>query len=438
MGRTMISAIQWMAFMLASSIVAPIAVSELYGLSPGETATFIQRTMFLLGVAGILQGIIGHRLPINEGPAGIWWGVFAVYASFIGTVYESATTTLQALQGTLIVSGIVFILFSVLGWMERLKKWFTPTVTFVYLMLLILQLSGSFMNGMLGITTTGKMSWTVSIGSMTIVLLTFYFAQHSIFWIRQFSILFSLVIGWLLFVWLGEAPAIPSTEQASIRLPEIFVFGPPLFDIGSIVTAIFVTLLLATNMMASIRVMEEVVPLTSKNSQRDRQAGWTAGINQMIGGFLSAIGPVPISGAAGFVSTTNVQQLRPFILGCGLLVFVSMVPFVMNVLSAIPSPVGYAVTFVIFTKMIGLAFHELKKEANQDRALFIIGVSLLAGVGVMFVPAEAFRNMPVLFPAFLNNGLIFGTVLAMLMEQTPRLKRLFHRKSYEKKEISEK
>ena len=81
------------------------------------------------------------------------------------------------------------------------------------------------------------------------------------------------------------------------------------------------------------------------------------------------------------------------------------------------APVGYAVTFVIFSRMAGFAFAEMEKETQQDRARLVAGVSLLAGVGVMFVPAAAFTNLPAAAASILNNGLILGTMTAICVEQ---------------------
>ena len=59
----------------------------------------------------------------------------------------------------------------------------------------------------------------------------------------------------------------------------------------------FVTLLLLTNMLASIRVVQKVVSKYEENAASDRfkQAGIITGINQLLGGLFSAIGPVAIS-----------------------------------------------------------------------------------------------------------------------------------------------
>lgn len=415
-----LSAWQWMGFILASSLVAPIAIANLFGFSPAETSDFVQRTMFVLGISGLLQALIGHRLPINEGPAGLWWGVFAIYAGFAGTIYSSSTEALQSLQGGMLVSGVIFIILAGFGLLQKLAGLFTPTITFVYLLLLILQLSGSFMRGMLGLPNdTGTVILPVMGGSLVTLLAAYYFSMHRLGWVRQYSVIISLLFGWLLFIMIGQTPAIPSSGGIWFQLPALFVFGPPIFDLGTVVTAAFITLLLTANMIASIRVMEEVVKLVtgSEKNSSYRAAGVVTGVNQMLAGSLSAIGSVPISGSAGFVAQTKIASIAPFIGGSVLVIVLSVCPPAMNILASLPAPVGYAVTFVIFSRMVGLAFSELDKEKNIERSRLVAGVSLLAGVGVMFVPAEAYRDLPVVMTSLFNNGLIFGTLIAILVEQ---------------------
>ena len=77
-----VAGFQWMAFMVAGSIVAPIAIANLFGLSPEESAGFVQRTMFILGLSSLLQGLVGHRLPINEGACRFMVGCLWVVRGF--------------------------------------------------------------------------------------------------------------------------------------------------------------------------------------------------------------------------------------------------------------------------------------------------------------------------------------------------------------------
>jgi xanthine/uracil permease len=417
--KIFLTGLQWMAFMVAGSIAAPIAIADLFHLPAAETAGFIQRTMFVLGAAGILQAVIGHRMPINEGPAGLWWGVFAIYAGFVGTIYGTSNEVLQLLQGGMLVSGLFFFIFAVTGGLSKLTKLFTPTITFIYLLLLILQLSGSFIKGMFGMSGDHPtIDFTILAGSLFTFFLTLYLSRHKVAWIKRYSIIFSLAIGWLVFLLIGKTGSVPQAAGEIISFPGIFVFGLPKFDLGVIITSFFITLLLITNMIASIRVMEEVMNQNNmKLFRRYNMAGTVSGVNQVLGGLFSAVGSVPISGAAGFVSATGILSIIPFILGASLVVIISLFPDLMNILATLPAPVGYAVTYVIFINMVGLALGEYKKEENAERSNFAAGVALIAGVGLMFVPPSAFEGVPAVAASILNNGLIIGTIAAIIVEQ---------------------
>ncbi|MBC1603623.1 purine/pyrimidine permease [Listeria rocourtiae] len=414
-----IAGLQWMIFMIAAGIVAPIAIADLYQLSPVEMAGFMQRTIFVLGAAGLLQGLLGHRLPIHEGPAGLWWSVFTIYAGFIGVLYTSNIDALQALSGGLLVSGVFFIILAVTGFIGVLAKLFTPTVTFVYLMLLVLQLSGSFIQGMFGISADHPLMdpW-MALLSMIVVIAAYAFGRSKMMWLRQYSVIFSLILGWGLFLIAGKAPSI-GEARSCFSLPELFVFGMPTFDSGVITTAIFITLLLITNLVASVRLMEGIVAGNRPSDPKKyKRGGLISGVNQLLGGGFSAIGPVPISGAAGFVTQTGQKSIKPFLLGCLLVIGITLFPPVMNIMSALPAPVGYAVTFVIFSNMVVMALKELKKiTVGEENAYLVIGISMMVGVGVMFLSPSATKGLPAAVIAVLNNGLIVGSVFAMFLEQ---------------------
>lgn len=420
--KSFLASIQWVAFMFSSSIVAPIAVAALFGLDIVETAGFIQRSVFILGLAGLLQILIGHKLPINEGPAGLWWGVFSLYAMLSTTLFTSHLETLQALQGALLASSIFFIVLSALGIIQKLSYLFTPTVTGVYLLLLVLQLSGSFLKGMMGLSNIQS---TVHIKtfllSVVIVIITLWFTKMKIRIIKQYAILLALVVGWLLFLIFGLAPT-PNFQQISyFSLPKIFAFGKPIFNAGMIVSALFVTILLIANMIASIRITENI--FKSMNIQIDstnvNRSGIISGFIQGMAGLFSTIGSVPISGAGGFIQATGITSKRPFIVASIAIIIISFFPPIMSVFAALPPAVGYSVSFVIFGGMLSLALSDLQKNIKTTQT--VIGVSLLSGTGVMFVPTEAFEGLHPVLISLLSNGLILGTVVCICGEQFLKL-----------------
>ncbi|WP_050614909.1 purine/pyrimidine permease [Bacillus testis] len=416
--KQVFSTIQWLAFMFSSSIIAPIAVAGLFELDAGETAGFIQRAVFVMGIAGLLQILFGHKLPINEGPAGLWWGVFALYAGLSTTIFASHNETLQALQGALLASGLLFIVLSAFGIIQKLSALFTPTVTGVYLLLLVLQLSKSFLNGMLGITTDHPLiNMKSALLSVIVIAITFWFTRNKIHVIKQYAILLSLALGWIIFAVANLAPKLDFKGGQIFSLPELFVFGKPTFNSGMVMTALFVTFLLLANMIASIRITESILKNigVKVDPYSINKSGAVGGIAQILGGAFSTMGPVPLSGAGGFIQATGISSKRPFILASIAVIAISFFPPVMTFFAAMPPAVGYSVSFVIFAGMLSVALSEFQHITDATRT--VIGVSLLGGTGVMFIPTAAFEELHPVLTSLLSNGLILGTVICIAGEQ---------------------
>jgi xanthine/uracil permease len=259
-------------------------------------------------------------------------------------------------------------------------------------------------------------------GAVLVVLMTFYLMVHKSAWVNRYSVLLAISFGWIVFLLLDKAPSAALGGGPVFSMPEMFVFGPVIWDSGMFVTAMFLTVLLIANMMASVRVMETVLKNEFSIVKEDRikQASVASGLNQIIAGMFSSIGPVPISGAAGFVSATRTPALKPFMIGGVLVVLISFFPDIMALLAALPAPVAYAVIFAIFTKMVEMAFNELTEAEDQQQAYKVSAFGLMIGVGLMFVPPESMVNLPSVLAATLSNGLIVGTMAAIAIEQILR------------------
>lgn len=409
------SSLQWFLFIVSGSIVVPIAIASLYHLDPPSMIGFISRTFLVLALAGLLQISFGHGLPINEGPAGLWWGIFVLYASLGVTLYGSANETLRVLEFALLISGVISMILGVTGAIDKLASYFTPAVTGTYLLLLIAQLSGSFLKGMLGIDLTGKVSIQVTVLSIVIIVLSYFMTRNR--FLNQFSIIASMSIGWLLFALFGYTDPIHFPEKV-FTLPKLFAFGWPSIDWGIVPTVFFVTLLLITNMLASIKVVEKVLKVEGENSPAPsmKKSGLMMGISQMLGGIFGAIGPVPISGAAGFIATSKITRKLPFILASFLILLISFFPGAISFFASLPTAVGYAAIFPVFSGLIILGLREIFSSENVEKAIGKVSIPLFVGIGVMFVPPDAFSSLPPIAASIMSNGLVLGTVIALIFE----------------------
>lgn len=417
--KNIFASVQWTLFILAGSIIVPITVASLYSLSPEMTVGFVQRTLFVLGLAGILQVSFGHKLPIQEGPAGLWWGVLILYAGIGSVLFGSHIETLKAMQFAFLLSGVIFITASLLGFVEKIAKLISPTVVGVYLILLVAQVSGSFLNGMSGITgETSAIQPKVLILSIIIILMSFTITK--IPKIEQYSLLITILIGWGLFLVFNLANPIIKVSGV-FNFPEIFVFGIPEIETNLILMVILITFLLLANMLAAIKAIQLVFDANDEKyeEQEDLKAtGIMAGLNQLFAGIFSAIGPVPLSSSAGFIATTKLTNRLPFIIGSFFIIIISLLPKITAFFASIPEAVGYAAIFPVYAIMIEIAMKTFDSSENKPRMYKIVGLSLFAGIGVMFIPPEAFKNLSPVVTSILSNGLVFGSMIAISLDYT--------------------
>lgn len=416
--RAILSSLQWVAFILISAIVAPIVIGDAFGMSPGEIATFLQRTIFIMSCAALLQVLFGHRLLIAEGPAGLWWGTFVVYAGLVTSGVLSTGSALRQLEATMLLCGLFFLIIGMFRLVQPIKKLFSPLVTGTFLILLVAQLGSSFVKGMLGVGyLSDEVEPRVAIPAIFILILTILFSRARNTFIRRYSILISLLIGWLIFYVLGLTKPIEKNVRG-LSFPEPFAFGMPEFTSGTVVTAIMLTMLLLTNMIASINVIEQVVGKDKEKAKLDyNRASVIAGINQGISGLFAGVAPVPLSATAGFLLTTNTLEKLPFILANIAIIAISFFPAITSVFANIPSPVGYAVMFITIASLAALGLKEYASLELTERQLFTISISLMIGIGSLFVPSEAITHLPSFIMLLANNGLILGTLACIFIEQ---------------------
>jgi xanthine/uracil permease len=413
MGKTFFSSFQWMVFILAGSIVVPISVAYAFGFSTAETADLLQRTFFIVGVTTLLQGLFGHKLPLIEGPAGLWWGVFLAYAGF--SVHSGSTQgILSSLELGLLASGMLFILLSSFNLIKYVQMLFTPAVTGTYLILLILQLSGPFITGILG-ADEGRVDGKTTVAALITLALSIALSQSRVVFLKNYSVLISLVFGWILFSLLGLASFSTSADVGIFSLPKWFVWGTPTFNTSVFITSLLTALLLMTNMIASVEAVKQVVQ--PKKLESMRKTSFIMGVNQMLAGIFPTVGGVPISGSAGFILTTRIKDRLPFLIGASIVLVMSFFPIITAFFATLPAPVGYATLFVSMAGIMGLGMNTVKQDLTNEKKVLVISVSIMVGCGVLLLPGKTLTALPSVVQSLLHNGLVVGVLVAMVLDQ---------------------
>ena len=428
-GRTALYAVQWLFFALANSAVVPVVVGGALGLDQAGVAALVQRTFFFQGVASFLQVTAGHRLPIIEGPSGMWWGIFITLAALAPGLGKPLSALRTDLELGVMAAGATVLLTGMCGFVGRARRLFTPPVTGSVLVLLGIQLSGTFVKGMLGLGSGGLVdgrACLVSLAAITAVVLVSLKARG---FGKSLAVLAGIAAGWLAAVPAGLAGGGAGRETARfIVLPELFAFGPPTFDGGVVLACVLTGLLVLSNLVASIMAMEKALGIELPPKTYDRGVSLT-GVADILAGAGATVGFVPYSAGAAMVGITGVASRLPFALFALALAVLGLLPAVAAILASIPEPAGYSVLLASFCQMVAFGLKDYARTALDERDSFVIGLTLLFGTGVMFLPPAVLAGLPSLVRYILGNGFLCGMLVCLLLEHILLPKKFFGQKN---------
>ncbi|MFC7063002.1 purine/pyrimidine permease [Halobacillus seohaensis] len=411
--------IQWFVFLLANAVALPIVIGSLFDLNFSDVASLMQRTFFVVGITSFLQGMFGHKLPIMEGPAGLWISIFAVMAYTGAESGNNTIETLRTIEATMIWTGIFLVIFGVFRIAHRVLFVFTPLVTGAFLFLLTVQLSGTFLEGMLGTQNDGK---SIQLLESMIAFLTFLlvlgFSYLGKGWLKSFAVLIGISCGWVLFALTVESGPAPFMEDVSIiSIPQWWAWGVPIFDWNVIPIAFVTAVILLSNVLASVVAVSQSIygKASYTYEQVDRGTGFL-GVTHGISAMFSSIANVPLASSSGFIHLTGQKRKQPFLYASLVMVGIAFFPPLVQFISGIPAPIANAALLATFVQLMGLGLSNMVSAQLDERRLTILSISFLLGIGLMFLPSEVFVGIPVLMQNLLSNGLLVGTSLVIIME----------------------
>ena len=404
-------------FLLANAVAIPIVIGPLFDMSSIEVMQLMQRTFFIMGVACFLQGWIGHKMPIVDGPAGIWVSTFAVFAGTISTATGSAENSLRLLEMAMILTGIFLMLFGLFKISGKIISIFTPLVTGVFLTLLTVQLGGTFLQGMTGVAEYAVIQIDATIVSFITFILVLVLSLFSHGWKKSYAVLIGIVVGWVVYeLFIGTSSERPNGLQ-TISAPEWFAWGTPIWDWSLIPIALLTAVILLSNIVAALSAVTDVREEKARVSYGDmNRSSFTLGVNHGISGIFSGIAVITLASSAGFLKLTGEKRIRPFLIASAVLILASFFPSMIYYLAQIPAPIANAALLATFVELMGLGIKNLFSNRLDDRNTTIITVSLLIGSGLMFFPADSFSGLSDMVRQVVSNGLLVGTAIAVILE----------------------
>jgi len=399
--------------MFANTIVIPISVGSAFQLESIEIVSAIQRSFIFTGIACLLQGLIGHRLALMEGQSGLWWGVILSLAATASTMNLELTTIGGSIAIGVIISGILVAVFGILGMGEMLKKWFTPVVMFVFLLLLANQLITIFLKGMIGLNIGDSIDVKVAFFSFTLAALTILIHVKGKGIISSLNLLIGMTVGWI-----AAALLFPVEVTETIKTTPFltwFPWGQPAFEWGIIITVVITGLLNTTNTIATLKGAEDIFEKETTPKQY-RASFLLTGLLSAFSGVLGLVPYAPYASSLGFLQSTGIRERAPFFVGSVLFIFLGLVPQLSAFFSTIPHSVGNTVLFVAYLQLFRSAIRNIDGLTFEPTTIYRIALPALLGLSIMTLPATAFTTIPLLIRPILSNGLLLGILAALFME----------------------
>jgi xanthine/uracil permease len=411
---TLLAGFQWLFFMFANTVVIPISIGDAFQLEQAEIISALQRSFIITGIACILQGLVGHRYALMEGQSGLWWGVILSLAASA----SSLNLDLQTIGGSIAVgamtSGILVAVFGLLGIGDILKKWFTPSVMFVFLLLLANQLIFIFMKGMLGLNSGDHINVKVACFSFLIAAITILINVKGKGTLSNLALLIGMMLGWIgaSFLFPTEEVVLGTTTKPLLNW---FPWGGPVIEWGIVLTVVITGLLNTTNTIATLKGAEDIYEKETK-SQQYRSSFFLSGMFTSLSGALGLVPYAPYASSLGFLQSTGIKERAPFFVGSLFFILLGAIPSMSSFFSTIPNSVGNTILFVAYLQLFMSALRNIENSKFSPKTIYKIALPALLGMTIMNIPAEAFSTIPTLVRPLLSNGLLMGILTALIME----------------------
>jgi len=419
-GKVAAYSFQHMILLIANAAVMPIIIARGLGLDSAEISSMLLRTFFICGILCILQTRFGHRYPIIDGPSGLWLTVWISLASVTSAMGGDLAALRMHLMFGMLVSGAFVIILGFSGLMKHVAKLFTPLVNGVFLILMPIQLSKSFVSGMLGtfygeteIDPKSLSAFWVTVAAM---ILIYIFATP---FIKSIAILIGIAVGWAFAIVIGigaEHFSDAGTVKSFVVLPELFAWGTPSFDPGILLTCVIASFLLFANLFASTIGMADLLKEEFTVKQINRSTIFF-GVSTIVTGAFSTIGFVPFATSIGIVRMTSVAARKPFYIGSAAMILLGVIGPIGLFFAAIPPAVGYGSLSVLFAIILKQGMDIVKKAGLTERSGLAFGIAMLVGTGLMMQPFVLFSTLPLIIQPFVSNGLLVGIILSIVLEQ---------------------
>ncbi|NJD99305.1 uracil-xanthine permease [Thermococcus sp. LS1] len=408
--KALVFGLQHVLAMFGATVTVPLVVGGAIGLSGDLVALMIQAVLLAMGIATLLQTTIGSRYPIVQGSS---------FAFIPGLIAIGSSIGMAAVQGALIVGGLIEAAIGWLGIIGKVRKLFTPLVTGVTIMLIGFSLADVAVKNFLNFYADPSGSTIVSsvIVAGVTFLTTVFVALKAKGSLKAMPVVIGALVGYLVSIPLGLANFDLVKNLPAFSLPKLLPWGEPIFDTTAIVILLFAFMVSIIESVGDYHAIATVTGSEITEKHIARGIG-SEGLACSIAGLLGACGTTSYSENIGVVALTKVGSRHVVQVGAVILILLSLVPKFAGVLASMPAPVLGGLTLALYgmISVTGLRLITEKVELN-DRNTLILAAALIAGLGAPQLPAEFLAHFPEIVSSILESGMAVGALTAIILDR---------------------
>ena len=384
--------LQHILAMFVANIAPILIVGGACGLADKELATLIQSAMLIAGIGTLVQLFpifhkIGSGLPIVMGISFTFVSVLCV----VGTQYGYG-----AIMGAVLIGGIVEGILGLFAkfWLKIIAPIVSASVVTAIGFSLLTVGANSFGGGSGSENFGSATNWIL--GTITLLsCIIFNILAKSYF--KQLSVLFGLIVGYIVAVFMGVVDFSSLSGTSIIAVPSLMPFKPE-FNANAIFSVILIFLVSATETIG------DTSALAASGLNRDVTTKETSG-SIACDGFISALssvfGCLPITSFSqnvGLVAMTKVVNRFAIATGAIIMIIAGIFPFFGALLATLPDAVLGGCTLMMFGTIVISGLQMISNCGYSQRNITIAALSLSIGIGFTQVP-EIFS----IFPKIIEN-----------------------------------
>ncbi len=410
--KSMLMGIQWAALLLSTIIILGNVVGDIHYSDQYRQILYLRKLMFICSLTLFFQIYAGHRLPLIPGPSAVL---------LIGIV-ASADFRFTDIYTSVAAGGLFITLLAVSGLLRHIQYLFTRNVVSVVLLLIAFTIAPTILN--LIIDEGSGIPPFYNIGFAFIILLCMLFMHRfsGEKW-KPTLIIWALAAGSIAYRAIFPVGFSEYMPDSNLGFSDLFLFDTVTkltFQPGVFISFIFCYIALLVNDLGSIQSVTDLLDSSNPEKRVNRGVAVT-GLANIASGFLGVIGPVNFSVSPGIIISTRCASRYTFVPAALIMLLFSFIPALVSFTGAIPPVIIGTVLAWVMAQQISagliMAFKDKDGENFTFESGIVIGLSILLGTIVSFMPPPVTKSLPSFLRPIAGNGFVVGVISSILFDR---------------------